>query len=169
MNNELRSGRLIGYIFAIPCIFAIVVIVHQTTVGNNLLPVLPFFILGLAAGISLLIRPKVLVRVINSQMELFPGSLWGNSCQVRVPLQDIDDIEVKKIAVNGGMSWALTLNLNKEQNLSESAIKWILTFTRNSELKNSLPNRLRLHWPLSWPEGGSTKSEQKLKMLTSRV
>jgi len=100
-------------------------------------------------------------------MELYPGSLFRNSLQAEIPLDEIDDIEVKTASDSeGGTSWFLTLYLNKTQNLSSSARKWIRAETRFTELAKITDNTL--HWGLSWPEGGAKKTERKLKMLTNR-
>lgn len=96
-------------------------------------------------------------------MELYPGSLFGNTKQVEIPLENIDDLEVRTISVNGRISWFLTLHLNKSQELSDSAKKWIQTSTRFSMLEDAPENIL--HWSLSWPEGGVKQTDQKLKML----
>ena len=99
-------------------------------------------------------------------MELYPGSLLGNTMQLEIPIEEIDDLKVHTVSVSDGTSWFLTLHLNKAQELSENAKKWIRASTRFSKLENA-PDNL-LHWSLSWPEGGVKETEQKLKMLTSR-
>lgn len=166
MNNEIRSGRLIGYIFAIPCIPILAFSLYASLSEPTFLLVSFFFAIGSAVGISLLRNPKLLVRIKEGKMELYPGSLFGNAMQVKIPIEEIDDLQVHTVSVSNGTSWFLTLHLNKAQELSESTKKLIRTSTRFSKLKNA-PEDI-LHWSLSWPEGGVKQTETKLKMLTSR-
>lgn len=166
MNNEIRSGRLIGYIFAVPCIPILAFTLYASLSEPNFLMVSFFFAIGSAVGLNLLRNPKLLVRIEEEKMELYPGSLFGNTKQIEVLLEDIDDLEVRSISDNEGTSWFLTLHLNTTQDLSEAAKKWIQTSTRFSKLENAPDNVL--HWSLSWPEGGVKQTEQKLKMLTRR-
>ncbi len=168
MSHEIRSGRLIGIIFTIICVPISLFILNLSYRDQEplLLVIVLLFSLGAAIGITQLVKPPILVRVINRNLELYPGTVWSNKLQISVPIDDIDSLQVKRIQIHENFTWFLTLNLNRPQSLSKSAKRWVKAHTNHSELAND--GELTLHWLLSWPEDNVENVQQKLKMLIGK-
>lgn len=164
MDQEIRSGRLISYIFAIPCSFVTLILLLQNDRSAGLLMTALWFGLGATVGIYLLFNPKTLVRVEDENLELFPGSLFRNKKQIVVPLENIESFQVRTISDTEGSSCILSLYLREPQMFSREAMAWIRTSLPKSD---SIPARdTTIHWSLTWPKGGSKGAEKKLEELT---
>ena len=163
MNSELRSGRLIGFLFAIPCSIVTLVCLEQDARNSGFW--IPSMIFGLGAfvGLYLLINPRTLVRVNDGMLELYPGSLGSNRKQIAIPLEKIVGFEVRIASDGDGSIWLLSLYLQEPQNISEKAQGWI---------RASIPKRFidqaqetTILWNLSWPAGGSRGARKKINNL----
>jgi len=163
MESELRSGRLIGYLFAIPCSVVALIILFQREGSSGFLMLSLWFGLGAAVGVYLLLNPKTLVRVNNDNLELYPGSLFRNKKQIEIPMQEIEGFDVKTVSDGDGNTWLLSLYLRNPQPITEEAMRWI---------KASVPKICRdqasdttILWSLTWPEGGVRGAQNKMKKL----
>ena len=166
MENELRSGRLIGFIFAVPCSAAVLVCLWGYE-GNSIF-LLTAFIFGLVAlvGFQLTLRPKTLVRQADSRLSLYPGSLFKNSSLLEIPLEKIASYEVKKFT-NAEGSWTLLyLHLVSRQPLTKRAIRWMsASVPRKAQEKTG---EMTIVWSLNWPQGGVEGASVTMKKLTRR-
>ncbi len=165
MNTELRSGRLVGYIFAIPCFIVAVACLYQSSEYRGFFLLALFFGFGTFVGVYLLIKPPILVRANDGVLELYPGSLFSNRKQIEVPLMEIEGFNVRAIDDGDGTCWLLSLSLRTRQNITQEAQRWIDT---------SVPRKLRdqasdttLLWILTWPEGGVRGAQKKMNKLTN--
>ena len=125
-----------------------------------------WFGLGAAVGFHLLLWPKTLARVVDGNLELYPGTLFRNRKQLVVPLRDIADFEVRSVADGDGTIWLLSLYLSSPHSIPESARTWI-----KASLSKQLASRINdttIHWSLTWPAGGASGAEEKLRKLTNR-
>ncbi|BDS07772.1 hypothetical protein NT6N_28120 [Oceaniferula spumae] len=163
MCNELRSGKLIGYFFAIPCSIVTLVSFYQS--GNSLGFLLLAFVFGLGAavGLNLLLHPKTLVSVNDNVLELYSGSLFRNNKLIVVPLDNLARFEVRTVTDLDGSSWILSLYLYQEQSISKEAKDWIASTVPDSVTRQA--SDTTIHWSLTWPEGGVKGAEQKLREL----
>jgi len=166
MESELRSGRLIGFLFAIPCYIVALIILSQSEGNSGFLLLSLWFALGAAVGVYLLLNPMTLVRVNNGKLELYPGSLFRNKKQIEIPMQEIEGFDVKTVADGDGNTWLLSLYLRNPQPITEEAMKWI---------KASVPKTYRdqasdttILWSLTWPEGGAQGAQNKMEKITKR-
>jgi len=166
MKSELRSGRLVGYIFAIPCSVVALVCIYQATQHSGFYILSIIFGLGAAVGLYLLLNPRTLVSVNEGVLELYPGSLGSNRRQIAVPLEQIEGYDVRTVSDGDGSSWLLSLYMREPINTSDEARRWI---------NANVPKQIRdqaddstILWSLAWPEGGIRGAQTKMKMLTSR-
>jgi len=161
MEEELRSGRLVGYLIAIPCLIAAIftLLNVEGSVGVFLLSFC--FGLGVILGVHLIVRPKTLVRVSKGIIELYPGSLFVNKKQIEVPLHEIEGFEVKTVSDGDGKSWLLSLYLSAPPTITTEANCWINTNVPKSVRDES--NGKTILWSLSWPEGGVRGAREKIK------
>jgi hypothetical protein len=166
MKSPLRSGRLVGYFFFVPCFAAVLICIYLATKNIHFLFPALLFAAGLGAGLHLILRPPVLVCVNNGMLELYPGSIGSNTRQIEIPLHEIEGFEVKTVGHSDGFSWLLSLKLCNPQKIPEEAQRWI---------EVSVPKDIRaqtsnttIHWGLSWPSGGVKGANEKLQQLTSR-
>jgi len=166
MKSELRSGRLVGYIFAIPCSVVTLICIYQSPKDSGFLVLSILFGLGAAIGIYLLLNPRILVTVNEGMLELYPGSMGSNERQITIPLENIEGFEVRTITDGDGSSWLLSLRVREPQSISEQAQRWI-----NANVPKSIrdqANDRTILWSLAWPEGGVRGAQSKMKELTSR-
>ncbi len=165
MKSELCSGRLVGYIFAIPCSVVALIGISQSAQHSGFWAPSALFGLGAAVGIYLLLNPRILVSVNGGMLELYPGRLGSNKRQIAVPLEDIEGFEVKAITDRDGTSWLLSLHVREPQSISEEAQSWI-----NASVPKAIrdqANDRTILWSLAWPEGGVRGARTKMKELTS--
>ena len=164
MDTELRSGRLIGYIFAIPgSIIAVTCLCESSQHGGFLLLSL-IFGFGAFVGVNLILHPRILVRANHGFLELYPGTLFSNRKQIEIPLVEIEGFRVRTIQDGDGTCWLLSLFLRNPLTLSQQAQRWIET---------SVPKNLRdqagettILWTLTWPAGGVRGAQEKMEKLT---
>lgn len=164
METELKSGRLIGYFFAIPCSVVALICLYQSSAHSGFWLLSILFGLGAAIGIHLLVHPRLLVSVKHDMLGLYPGSLFRNRRQVELPLEEIEGFEVRSVSDGDGTSWLLTLHMRVPQRVSEDAQRWI-----NATVPKSFRDQASattIHWILSWPEGGVAGARSTMRQLT---
>ncbi len=167
MKSELRSGRLVGYIFAIPCSVIALICTFQGAQHSGFWVLSILFGLGAAVGIHLLLNPRILVTVNGGLLELYPGGLGSNKRQIAVPVEEIESFEVMTVTDDEpGFCWLLLLHMREPQSISEEAQHWI-TATVPKQIRDQANDRTIL-WSLAWPEGGVRGAQAKMKELTSR-
>lgn len=165
MKPELRSGRLIGFFFFLPCAAVVIEILFHGSESAGFLVLAAIFGLGALLGLHLILKPLTLVRVHKGHLELYPGSLFVNRKQVEIPLDEITRFEVRTVNDCDGSSWVLFLHLHHRPDLTAEAQRWI---------KQGIPTKVReeadettLLWSLTWPAGGTKGARHQLQKLLS--
>ncbi len=167
MKSELRSGKFIGYLFAIPCSIVVFIFIRLATGQWTLIfPAIPF-VLGAYVGVSLILSPKTLVCLNGNYLELYSGSLLANKKQIKVPVNEIEDYDVKSITDGEGSTSILFLYLRSEISLSHKAQRWINSNVPKATRENA--TNTTLLWNLSWPEGGIEGARNKMTELIGRA
>lgn len=166
MESELRSGRKIGYIFAIPSSAVSLICLYFGFQQSAFWLLSAFFGFGAFIGFHLILRPRTLVKVNEGMLELYPGCLGHNTRQISIPLEQVEGFDVKTVPHGDGSTWLLSLYVREAQNVSEEARRWI---------RANVPKEIRdqssdttILWSLTWPEGGIRGAHDKMKQLTSR-
>lgn len=163
MENELRSGRHVGYLFAIPCSIVSLAGIFFSTGNPGLWFLSLLFGLGAAVGFYLILNPPTLVRVNHGLLELYPGSLFRNTPKIALPLNRIEHFEVQSISDDDGNTWLLSLHLREPHPIPETAKAWVKSIVPKDILKQT--DDTTIHWCLSWPEGGTQGAQTRLKKL----
>lgn len=117
-------------------------------------------------GFSIIRNPRTLVTVEKENITLHQGSIWSNTGDVVIPIDKVEEMQVRRFRANKGYCAFLTIRTSEEVEVSEKGKKVIKFHTRLNELKNDPPTTI--NWPLNWPEGGAGKLLEKLELLTRR-
>lgn len=162
-DMELRTGKLIGYIFAIPSSIILAFSLYFSLQSPIVLLVSIIFALAASVGFSLILNPRLLIKLENNTLELYTGSLWANKKQIKISAQDIIHADILPYSDGESMSWFLYLDLENPPIIPDQAQRWIkASFSKKT--RNEASDK-SLMWPLTWPEGGNRGAKKKLNSI----
>jgi len=158
---EIRTGKATPWYFTILGTGGSIAILLIWQEAWAVVPAAIFAIGGIA-GISLLIRPKLMLRIMDDHLELYTGALLeGRRPKALIPLCHIQDYKLHKEHNGEGHVLFLSLCLKQDRNLPHKAERCMHYFTMGTPLTNEDPQTI--HWMLWSTEGGMNAVQEKLE------